>query len=195
MIVTALLTTLRTSFLHIMTLLSILMFVFGIMGYYMFGYTDPTSAQSEWGSFSRAFLRWILRILTNHKLAFIVTWHLATNQKRAIVSLDSLSSYCAKISMLRGLVVYCFTHIVCTTEECFTFNHIINCCLCNTTKHILTRNYQVTNMHLFQPVRVSHRWGMAEYRAKSEPHQTSPSYVLEQSVHHSIPFYRTLRLL
>ena len=32
-------------------------FVFGIMGYYLFGYTDPTSAQSEWGSFSRAFLR------------------------------------------------------------------------------------------------------------------------------------------
>ncbi|XP_063689112.1 cation channel sperm-associated protein 3-like isoform X8 [Bolinopsis microptera] len=55
-IVTALLTTLRTSFLHIMTLLSIIMFVFGIMGYYMFGYTELNNHPNDWDKLSSAFL-------------------------------------------------------------------------------------------------------------------------------------------
>lgn len=53
-IVTALLNTLRTSFLHIITLLSVIMFVFGIMGYYLFGYGEDN--QTDWGSFPKSAL-------------------------------------------------------------------------------------------------------------------------------------------
>ena len=57
MIVTALLNTLRTSFLHIITLLSVIMFVFGIMGYYLFGYGEEN--QTDWGSFPKSALRYV----------------------------------------------------------------------------------------------------------------------------------------
>jgi len=56
-IVSALLTTLRTSFFHIIMLLFLLMFVCGIMGYYLFGSSDDANlAAEDWDSLTQCLL-------------------------------------------------------------------------------------------------------------------------------------------
>lgn len=53
-VVTALIATLTGSFIHIILLLTVLMFVYGIMGYYVYGYHNPDDAY--WGTFEKSFL-------------------------------------------------------------------------------------------------------------------------------------------
>ncbi|XP_013402648.1 cation channel sperm-associated protein 3-like [Lingula anatina] len=54
-LVTALLDTIRKSVLNVVGLLLLLMFLFGIMGYYFFGYKDDADKQN-WGSLDKAML-------------------------------------------------------------------------------------------------------------------------------------------
>lgn len=54
-LVTALIQTFRNALLHLLFLLFILMFLFSIMGHYLFGYEEG-SDQENWGTFGNAML-------------------------------------------------------------------------------------------------------------------------------------------
>lgn len=56
-VVTALIATFTGSFIHIILLLCLLMFVYGIMAFYVYGYDTATDTSNEfWGSFGKSYL-------------------------------------------------------------------------------------------------------------------------------------------
>ena len=59
-IVTALIATLTGSFIHIILLLTVMMFVYGILAFYMFGYDSGEAGSEYWGTFGKSYLRFVL---------------------------------------------------------------------------------------------------------------------------------------